>query len=116
MQIKKNPKARLENYSKLFALIGLVLALFIVHLLLEVKSYDDSLRDTLGNVTMVDEDKEDIPIIERQEIPIPKNTPPPPIPEKIEVIKDDLDIAFYDIIGSQAHTLMLFQNNIITKI
>ncbi len=92
MQIKKNPKARLENYSKLFALIGLVLALFIVHLLLEVKSYDDSLRDTLGNVTMVDEDKEDIPIIERQEIPIPKNTPPPPIPEKIEVIKDDLDI------------------------
>ena len=64
MQIKKNPDACLENYSKLFALIGLVLALFIVHLLIEVKSYDDSLRDTLGNVTMVDEDKEDESLID----------------------------------------------------
>ena len=33
----------------------------------------------------------------------------------VSSINDDSDIAFYDIIGSQAHTLMLFQNNIITK-
>ena len=33
----------------------------------------------------------------------------------VSSINDDFDIAFYDIIGSQAHTLMLFQNNIITK-
>ncbi|EIJ65234.1 argininosuccinate lyase [Candidatus Nitrosopumilus salaria BD31] len=33
----------------------------------------------------------------------------------VSSINDDSDIAFYDIVGSQAHTLMLFQNNIITK-
>ena len=33
----------------------------------------------------------------------------------VSSIDDDSEIALYDIIGSQAHTLMLFQNNIITK-
>ena len=33
----------------------------------------------------------------------------------VSSINDDYEIAFYDIIGSQAHSLMLFQNNIITK-
>ncbi len=33
----------------------------------------------------------------------------------VSSINDDSEIALYDIIGSQAHTLMLFQNNIITK-
>ncbi|MGI0069591.1 MAG: argininosuccinate lyase, partial [Nitrosopumilaceae archaeon] len=30
-------------------------------------------------------------------------------------ISDDFQIALYDIMGSQAHTLMLFENKIITK-
>ena len=34
----------------------------------------------------------------------------------VSSINDDSEIAFYDIVGSQAHTLMLFQNNIITII
>ena len=33
----------------------------------------------------------------------------------VSSIDDDLEIAIYDIIGSQAHTLMLLQKNIITK-
>ena len=33
----------------------------------------------------------------------------------VSSIDDDSEIAYYDIIGSQAHTLMLYQNNIITK-
>ncbi len=33
----------------------------------------------------------------------------------VSSIDDDSQIVFYDILGSQAHTLMLFQNNIITK-
>ena len=33
----------------------------------------------------------------------------------VSSINDDSEIALYDIIGSQAHTIMLFQNNIITK-
>ena len=34
----------------------------------------------------------------------------------VSSINDDSEIALYDILGSQAHSLMLFQNNIITKI
>ncbi|MGH1567021.1 MAG: argininosuccinate lyase [Nitrosopumilus sp.] len=34
----------------------------------------------------------------------------------VSSINDDLEIAIYDILGSQAHTLMLYQNRIITKI
>ena len=30
-------------------------------------------------------------------------------------LSDDLQITLYDILGSQAHTLMLFENKIITK-
>ncbi|AJW71661.1 argininosuccinate lyase [Nitrosopumilus adriaticus] len=33
----------------------------------------------------------------------------------VSSINDDSEIAYYDIIGSQAHTLMLYQNNIITR-
>ena len=33
----------------------------------------------------------------------------------VSSINDDSEIAQYDIVGSQAHTLMLFQNNIITQ-
>ena len=33
----------------------------------------------------------------------------------VSSIKDDHQIAFYDILGSQAHTLMLYENQIITK-
>lgn len=92
MRAKKNPKVCLENYSKVFIEIGLVLALFIVYQLLEFKTYKDSLQDTLGEVTMIDDDNQDIPIINRQEIIIPKKTTPPVIPENIEIIKNDLDI------------------------
>lgn len=92
MQIKKNPRVRIEKFSKLFFQIGLVLILFIVYQLLELKSYDKSVLDTLGEVSMMSDDKEDIPIINREEIIVPKNTPPPPIPEKIQVVENELEI------------------------
>ena len=33
----------------------------------------------------------------------------------VSSISDDVEIAFYDIIGSQAHTIMLYENKILTK-
>ena len=33
----------------------------------------------------------------------------------VSSISDDVEIAFYDIVGSQAHTIMLYENKIITK-
>jgi protein TonB len=92
MEIKKNPKQRLEKYSKIFTEIGLVLVLFIVYQLLEHKTYERNISDSLGEVAMIDDVKEDVPIVERQEVVVPKDVPPPPVPEKIQVIEDDLEI------------------------
>lgn len=90
MQIKKNPKANLENYSKMFIQLGLVLALLVVYLAIQKKTYDrqiGSLADV--SVNMQDEEAN----IEIQKIKPPEiKTPPPPTPDKIEVVDDKKDV------------------------
>ena len=90
MEIKKNPKANLENYSKLFMQVGLVLALFVTYVAIEKKTFDRQFGD-LGDVNMNADMEEDVPITERIEPEIPK-TPPPPTPEKIEVVEDEKEV------------------------
>ena len=90
MEIKKNPRKELENFSKIFFQIGIVLSLFIIYAFMEHKTYERN-YDELGHVVMVEEMKEDIPIVQ-----ITKPTPPPKnIPKVVEVIKiveDDVKI------------------------
>lgn len=91
MEIKKNPKSNLENYSKLFMQLGLVLALFVTYIAIENKTYDKTYGD-LGSANMASEIEEET--IELQiEPPKPKpNTPPPPAPEKIEIVEDEKEV------------------------
>lgn len=91
MEIKKNPKSNLENYSKLFMQIGLVFALFVTYVAIENKTYDKEYAD-LGMANMASDIEEET--IELQiEPPKPKpNTPPPPAPEKIEVVEDEKEV------------------------
>lgn len=90
MQIKKNPKSNLENFSKIFMQIGLVLALFVTYQAIEQKTYDKTYGN-LGTVNMNAELEEEIPITERVEPEKPK-TQPPPTPEKIEVVEDEKEV------------------------
>ncbi len=90
METKKSPKANLENYSKLFVQLGLVLALLIVYLGIEYKTFDRDISD-LGMATFEDIIDEDIPITERIE-QIKPPPPPPPAPEVIEVVKDEEEV------------------------
>jgi len=90
MEIKKSPKSNLENYSKIFMQIGLVLALFVTYAAMEKKTYDKTYND-LGTVNMNAEMEEDIPITERVE-PVKPKTPPPPAPEKIEIVEDEKEV------------------------
>ena len=90
MQIKKNPKANLENYTKLFMQLGLVLALLVVYLAIEKKTYDRIIGD-LGPVVLNIEDDEQTIEIEQIKPPEPK-TPPPPTPDKIEVVEDEEEV------------------------
>jgi len=90
MQIKKNPKANLENYSKLFMQLGLVLALLVVYLAIEKKTYDRVIAD-LGAVTLNMDDDEQVVEIEQIKPPEPQ-APPPPTPDKIEVVEDEKEV------------------------
>ena len=92
MEIKKNPGASLENYSKQFMLIGLVLTLSIVYISLEHKTYSRQVA-TLNTVEMSSESLEDMVITHRKPPEIKHVPPPPPkMVEIIEVVKDIEDI------------------------
>ena len=90
MEVKKNPKAKLENYSGLFLQLGLTLSLIIVYLSIQHRVYERTVSDLAG--LMVEEQiVEDIPITERIE-QIKPPPPPPPAPEVIEVVQDEMEV------------------------
>ncbi len=90
MLVKKHSKARLSPHSKIFFQLGLALALFVIYIALEWKTADRSI-DELKNLISQTEIVEEIPLTERiiETKPLP---PPPPAPEKIEIIKDNVEI------------------------
>ena len=67
MEIKKSPKADLESKKLTFALIGLVVTLFIVWRVFEYKSYDQQTFDDLQQTVEVIE--EEMVEITKQEQP-----------------------------------------------
>ena len=90
MEIKKNENAKLENYSKLFLQLGLVLSLLIVYLGMEYKVYEREI-DSLQGVMTEEVIEEIIPSTERIEQVKPP-PPPPPAPEVIEIVQDQAEI------------------------
>jgi len=88
MDIKKNENVKIENFSKLFFQLGLVLSFFIVYLSLEYKTPERNINDLMNSINH-DEIIEDIPITERIELIKP---PPPSAPETIEIVEDITDI------------------------
>lgn len=90
MEVKKSPKANLENYSRTFLQLGLVLALVMIYLGIEYKTFDRDIS-ALGEIALEEEVEEDIPITERIE-QIKPPPPPPPAPEKIEVVEDEEEV------------------------
>lgn len=89
MELKKNPRYSLENYSYLFLEIGLVLTLFIVHAVLEHKTYDHRQVDHLKNIVLNSTDEEELIITHR--IEPAKSTPPPPVQLTpiLKIVEDD---------------------------
>ena len=86
MEIKKTPKANLENKKTMAILIGLVLALGIMFIAFEwskneIKVYDDAIQGEFV------EDEEMIEVTFRDETP-----PPPPPPTQETVLSDIIDI------------------------
>ena len=87
MEIKKSPKANLENKKLTFTLIGLVLALFIVWRVFEHRSYDKQTVDTFTRQIEVIE--EEMVEITKQEQPKPQVQAPKPQVTQIQVVEND---------------------------
>ncbi|MCQ2336685.1 MAG: energy transducer TonB [Paludibacteraceae bacterium] len=86
MEIKKSPKADIENRKSTSVLIGLVVALGIMFVAFEwaqsdIKIYEEALQDA------VEEDEEMVEVTFRDETP-----PPPPPPEPETVLSDVIEI------------------------
>ena len=84
MEVKKSPKADLNNKKLLFVEIGLVLSLLITIFAFEYKTQEK--KETVFA-------QENTELIEEEIIPITQETPPPP-PEapKIPILSDQIDI------------------------
>lgn len=89
MEIKKTPKADLENRRTLYTEIGLVVALLVVWGAFSY-STKEKVVASLGEDTQVVEVEDMVPIT--QETP-----PPPPEAPKIPVLSDQIDIVEDDI-------------------
>lgn len=89
MEVKKSPKASLENKRLLFIEIGFVVALLATLIAFEWSSREKQESSLLAQNTE---------IIEEEMIPITQETPPPP-PEqaKIPIISDIIDIVDDDL-------------------
>lgn len=89
MEIKKTPKADLENRRALYTEIGLVVALLVVWGAFSYSTKEKAVA-SLGEDTQVVEVEDMVPIT--QETP-----PPPPEAPKIPVLSDQIDIVEDDI-------------------
>jgi protein TonB len=90
MDPKKNPKADLEKLRGTFMLGGLVISLFIIFMMINLKFYDVQAAE-LGTLVAQEEEEDIIPITE-QNTPPPPPPPPPAAPEVIEIVEDDEEV------------------------
>ena len=92
MKIKKDPKVDLQKNSSLYFVIGLCLILFISWQAIEWKTYEKSVFD-YESLTVQEEEEEEIPIINKPDLPPPH--PPPPVaqaPTEIEIVEDEKEV------------------------
>lgn len=90
MEVKKSPKADLDSKRLTFALIGLVVSLFIVWRVFEIKSYDKRTLENLQRTVEIIE--EEMVEITKQEAPKPQPPAPKPQATQIQVVEDDVEV------------------------
>lgn len=100
MEVKKSPKADLENKRSTWMLIGYVIVLAFIFIAFEWTRRDIKI-DTSQAVADVVFEEEIIPITEQPE----QATPPPPeapsIPETLTIVDDDADVQETDIASTE---------------
>lgn len=91
MELKKSPKADLENKRNIFIQVGLVISLGLTLLAFEWTSKVDQAA-SLGTVMQQEVEDEIIPITRQEEVKPPPPPPPPKVVEVLTIVDDDTEI------------------------
>lgn len=91
MELKKTPRADLENKRSIFVQIGLVISLGIVFMAFNL---NDSVKavDSLGSLDAVVVEEEKVAITRQEEVKPPPPPPPPKVIEQINIIDDNVEL------------------------
>lgn len=102
MEVKKSPKADLENKKSTWLLIGYVIVLAFMFVSFEWTKRDVKIDMSQTVADLVFEEEIEIPITEQPEMATP---PPPPeapaIVETLTIVDDDMDIESTEIASSE---------------
>lgn len=101
MEIKKTPKADLENKKSTWLLVGYVIVLSFMFIAFEWTKRDIKI-DTSQSVADVVFEEEIIPITEQpEEVTPPPPVAPPPVAETLTIVEDDADVDEVDIASTE---------------
>ena len=91
MEIKKSPKANLENKKFMFMEIGLIVALLIVLGAFEWSTTETSVSILEEEVAVVIEE-EQVPITQEEQLPPPEVPKEPVMSDVIDIVDDDIKV------------------------
>ncbi|HBL75125.1 MAG: energy transducer TonB [Bacteroidetes bacterium GWF2_42_66] len=91
MELKKSPKADLENKRNIFIQLGLVIALGITLFAFEWNTKVEQ-ASSLGSIAEQEVEDEIIPITRQEEVKPPPPPPPPKTIEVLTIVDDDTEI------------------------
>ncbi|WP_430816760.1 energy transducer TonB [Carboxylicivirga sp. RSCT41] len=91
MEVKKSPKADLENKKSVFMQIGMVVTLAIVLIAFEWTSTDVD-ASQFEMVEELEAEEEIMPITRQEEVKPPPPPPPPKVADVLNIVEDDVEL------------------------
>jgi protein TonB len=91
MEVKKSPKADLENKKSVFMQVGLVVVLAMVLIAFEWTTTDVDVNQ-FEIVDDLDAEEEIIPITRQEEVKPPPPPPPPKVTDVLNIVEDDVEL------------------------
>lgn len=91
MEVKKSPKADLENKKSVFMQIGLVVVLAVVLIAFEWTTTDVDVSQ-FEMVEDLEAEEEIMPITRQEEVKPPPPPPPPKVADVLNIVEDDVEL------------------------
>lgn len=100
MEVKKSPKANLENNKQLYFLMGLVVAFSVVFTAFELGQKEIKFQDISSSQIMEEVENIDITPPDDNFTPPPPPPPAPAIVEEINIVENDVNVQQVEVIST----------------